>query len=277
MSIATQNRYTATFSTLKAQGHTAFMPFALLGWPTVPQCQQLIDSLLASQPAALELGFPFSDPIADGPLLQQAAGEALANGFTTAHAWELVTHARTQAPHLPITLMAYYNLLLAQGIDVFCAQAAEEGADGILVPDLPVELAHELAPHLQRHGLQQVMMVTPLTDEARLQAMLPFAGGFWYVVSRLGVTGVEQRYDEQLANTLQRLKRLSDLPACVGFGISTPQHVQAMGAMGADGAITASAIIQHLRQAGLDEASFTTQQAWVRQYVAEMMTHGKPS
>jgi tryptophan synthase alpha chain len=159
----------------------------------------------------------------------------------------------------------------AQGIDVFCAQAAEEGADGILVPDLPLELAHELAPHLQHHGLQQVMMVTPLTDEARLQAMLPFAGGFWYVVSRLGVTGVELRYDEQLATTLQRLKTMSDLPACVGFGISTPQHVQAMGALGADGAITASAIIQHLRQAGLYEASFTAQQAWVSQYVSEMV------
>ncbi|MBK8189339.1 MAG: tryptophan synthase subunit alpha [Vampirovibrionales bacterium] len=245
---ATTDRYAHRFGQLAQEGRAAFIPFTLLGWPTVETSRQILEALMAGGADALELGLPFSDPMADGPVLQQAATEALAAGARVDDAFALIAEVRAQDKQVPIGLMAYYNMILARGADRFCADAAAAGVDAILVPDLPPETAGELAPAINAHGLSLAFIVSPLTDDARLDALLPMAGGFLYIVSRLGVTGVEARYDTALQALAQRVKAKSSLPACIGFGISTPADVRQMTALGADGVITGSAVIQRARE-----------------------------
>ncbi len=233
------NRYAARF----ADGKKAFMPFTLLGWPNADASLGIVRTLIESGATALELGIPFSDPVADGPIIQAAAKEALDNGFTVDQGIELLKQIRALDSEIPIGLLVYYNLVLARGIERFFADMADAGVDGVLIADLPPEQAEEVAPFARKYGLQLIFIVSPLTSDERLKLILKYAGGFHYVVSRLGITGVEERYDTALAELIARLKTKSDLPVLVGFGISKPEHVQKMIALGADGAITGSAII----------------------------------
>lgn len=267
---ATPDRYARRFAQLAQQGRGAFIPFTLLGWPTRAMSEQILSALMAGGADALELGLPFSDPMADGPILQQAACEALAAGAQVDEAFALIARARARDAAIPIGLMVYYNMVLARGIERFCADAARAGVDALLVADLPPETAREVLPAALAHGLALAFIVSPLTGAARLDALLTMAGGFLYVVSRLGVTGVEACYDEELAALLARVKAASPLPACVGFGISQPAHVARMMALGADGAIAGSSVIQRVRQALADPARAEHWQADLTAYVAAM-------
>lgn len=240
----TENRYHAKFSQLNAQGQKIFMPFTLLGWPSVEQSFQIVQTMIDAGVSALELGFPFSDPVADGPIIQAAGQEALANGFTTQDAFNLLERIRAYNDDIPIGLLIYYNLILAQGIDAFFQKLGTLGVDGVLIPDLPPESAAEVAEIAQKNGLQLIFIISPLTNMARLSTINQYAGGFHYVVSRLGITGVDERTDKDLASLIQTLKQASTLPVCVGFGISSPHHAQEVLALGADGVITGSKIVQ---------------------------------
>jgi tryptophan synthase alpha chain len=245
---ATPSRFASRFAQLKAQGKGAFIPFTLLGWPTVAASKAILDCLIDAEPAALELGLPFSDPIADGPVIQQAVGETLSNGFSMEQGFELIAHARQRHATLPIGLLVYYNTLFSQGPQQFFKRLAAVGADALLIADLPPECAHEVAQAAKDSGIELIFIVSPLTKAERLHQLLPLAGAFHYVVSRLGITGVEARYDEDLKALLDTLAQHSTLPKCVGFGISTPTQAQAMLAMGADGVITGSRILQLVRE-----------------------------
>jgi tryptophan synthase alpha chain len=196
---------------------------------------------------ALELGLAFSDPMADGPVIQQAATEVLERGFDVDAALALLAKVRERHPEIPIGLLVYYNLVLARGIDTFFKDIAEAGADGVLIADLPVELIDEVLPAARAHGVHLIGMVSPVTNAVRLEKILQSAGGFLYVVSRLGITGTEERYAQSLSELLQRIQTQSNLPACVGFGISQPKHVRQMIGLGAQGVIVGSAIIQQVR------------------------------
>jgi tryptophan synthase alpha chain len=243
-------RYAPRFNDLKAQGQQGFIPFSLLGWPTVEDCKTLLKVLVDSQPAALELGIPFSDPVADGPTIQHAMTQALDHGMTVDTAFDLIRYARSLDDELPIGLLVYYNLILARGSEAFIAECAAAGVDGLLVPDLPPELAQELHPLTQQYGLDLIFIVSPLTDPDRLAELLPKAGGFLYVVSRLGITGATASYDSQLAQLMAGIKTQTDLPLYVGFGISTPEQARQMVQAGADGYITASAMIDQINHYG---------------------------
>ena len=244
------NRYEKVFSALKSSGTKGFIPFTLLGWPTMAQSKQIVEQLVAAKPAALELGFPFSDPVADGSTIQQAVSETLATGFKIPQAFELVAYARTLDADIPIGLLVYYNTVLAQGLEHFFSQAKQAGVDAVLIADLPPEMAEEVKPVADAVGIALVFIVSPLTKPDRLTQLAKVAGAFFYVVSRLGITGSQAVYDENLPTLMAMLREHSTLPLYVGFGISTPEQAKTMINLGADGYITGSKIIELVREQG---------------------------
>jgi tryptophan synthase alpha chain len=243
-------RYAQAFERLKANNEKGFIPFTLLGWKDIDSCKAILKQLVECKPAALELGLPFSDPVADGSTIQQAVTETLATGFKIPQAFELVAYARSLDADVPIGLLVYYNTVLAQGIERFFAQAKQAGADAVLIADLPPEMAYEVKPFADLAGIELVFIVSPLTKPERVQQLATVAGAFFYVVSRLGITGSHATYDEKLPATLQMLRSVSNLPLYVGFGISTPQQAQTMIELGVDGFITGSRIIELVKQGG---------------------------
>ncbi len=261
----TQNRYQQTFAQLKASGRKAFIPFTILGWPNRETSRAIIQAMIDGGASALELGIAFSDPAADGPVIQQADTETLATGFKVDDALDLLREIRRDNPGIPIGLLVYYNLVLARGAEAFLQAVVEVGVDGVLIADLPPESAEEVLPAARQAGVQLIFIVSPLTSDVRLVQIAQMAGGFLYVVSRLGITGVEERYDDTLKTLLTRIHQQSDLPACVGFGISKPEHVQQMADLGADGVIVGSRIITLVR-----EKLQTDLAGAIRTYVQEM-------
>ncbi len=245
----TLNRYDRRFATLRETGQKAFIPFTMLGWPDRDRCLETIRVMIESGASALELGMAFSDPIADGPIIQRATFETLASGFKVKDAFALIEEVRKLDAEIPIGLLVYFNTVLAKGIDGFYQQAAQAGVDGVLIADLTPEMAPQVAETALKNGIAPIFIISPLTSPERLQIITEHAGGFLYVVSRLGITGTEQRFDQALQNLLATTRQHTPIPLCVGFGISTPEHARRMLEFGADGVITGSKIIQLIQEA----------------------------
>src|SRR5262249_29180246 len=193
------------------------------------------------------LGVAFSEPVADGPEIQRAVNETLAGGFTCDSALALIAEIRRQHTEIPIGLLVYYNVILKRGVKRFYADAQHTGVDSILYADLPVEAFDEVAAAAEEFRIAPIFIASPLTSDDRLQQIARHARGYVYVVSRLGITGVEERYDADLQNLLSRLRQQTELPLFVGFGVSTPQQAQKIVALGADGVITGSQVIKLAR------------------------------
>ncbi len=244
---APPDRYSQLCARLKAEGRQAFVPFTVLGWPNKEDSHTLINSLIESGADALELGVAFSEPVADGPEIQKAVNETLATGFTCDDAFDLIAAVRKQHQAIPIGLLVYYNVVLKRGVRNFHAAAHQAGVDSILIADLPVESADEVSAAAGEFHIAPIFIVSSLTREERLAAIASKARGYIYVVSRLGITGVEERYDADLQNLLLRLRRQTKLPLFVGFGVSTPEQARRIVALGADGVITGSRVIQLAR------------------------------
>jgi tryptophan synthase alpha chain len=242
------SRYAKKFAELQEQNRKAFIPFTLLGWPNADKSFEIIESMIAGGATMLELGLAFSDPAADGPIIQQAGVETLESGFTVDDALKLLRRVRDKYPDIPMGLLVYYNMVLARGPEQFFKDFANAGLDAVLIADLPPEMAHEVAKPAQDAGIDLIFIVSPLTSNDRLKKIGEQAGAFLYVVSRLGITGTEARYDDELQDLLKRIKSICKLPACVGFGISTPEQATNMVALGADGVITGSKVIQLLKE-----------------------------
>lgn len=233
-----------TLHTLKKESKTGYLPYVMLGYPNQKGCLEVSKTLLENGAAGLELGLPFSDPVADGPVIEAAGQEALKNGFKIEDALELITSIRSLAGDRPLTLMAYYNMVQVHGVDDFIQKFAKAGIDGLLVPDISVEAINELAPACKIHNIACIMLASPLTDEARLAKIAPYAEGFLYVVTRLGVTGTFENYSTELEGLFNRIQKYIDLPTYAGFGVSTPEQAQHMIQAGADGVITGSQIVK---------------------------------
>lgn len=242
------NRYARMFSRLGEDTSKAFIPFTILGWPNRDASLQMIKTMINSGAHALELGLAFSDPMADGVIIQEADKETLASGFKVKDALALLKDIRRYHEDIPIGLLVYYNMVLARGIDRFFQELGEAGVDGVLIADLPVENMQEVAEAAKANHIQLICIVSPLTTNERLQKINQYAGGFLYVVSRLGITGVEENFDASLHDLMTRLKSQTQLPLCVGFGISKPEHAQQMINAGADGVIIGSRIIQMVKE-----------------------------
>ncbi len=246
------SRIATRFLTLRAERRGALIPFIEAFDPDPVTSMALLRGLPGAGADLIEIGMAFTDPMADGPTIQAAGRRALKAGVNLARTLEMVREFRAADEATPIVLMGYLNPILTYGPERFCADAALSGVDGLIVVDLPPEEAALLTPHAASHRLDMIRLVAPTTDDARLDVVLRGSSGFVYYVSIAGITGTGTATEEHLAATIPRIRRRTDLPIAVGFGIRTP--AQAATAVGiADAAVVASALIDTLA-ASLDEA-----------------------
>ena len=231
---------------LAFQHRPAFMPYFPLGFPTPEISVDVIEALAKNGADLIEVGLPFSDPLADGPVIQRATQIALQNGMTVARALRAVADLHARAVAIPLVLMGYYNPLLAYGLLRLALDAADAGADGFIVPDLPPEESAEFEAALGDMPL--IRMLAPTTPTNRVPAITQKARGFLYLVSLTGVTGARNALPEGLPEFIARVREHTDLPLCVGFGISTPEQGRTVGRI-ADGIIVGSACVKAVGEA----------------------------
>jgi tryptophan synthase alpha chain len=236
-----------TFARLAGEGRKAFVAFVMAGDPDYETSLALVRGLPAAGVDVIELGMPFTDPMADGPAIQRAGQRALSAGQTMDRTLALVRAFREGDATTPIVLMGYYNPIYARGVARFLAEAREAGIDGLIVVDLPPEEDAELCLPAREAGIDFVRLATPTTDERRLPAVLANSSGFVYYVSITGITGAAEADAGAVAPEVARIKAATPLPVCVGFGIRTPSGAQAIAGI-ADGAVVGSAIVDRIGQ-----------------------------
>ncbi|MDP2974443.1 MAG: tryptophan synthase subunit alpha [Candidatus Diapherotrites archaeon] len=242
------SRFGVRFRELKARKEGAFIPFVVLGDPNAETSFKIVKTLINSGADALELGFAFSDPIADGKTIQAADQRALAKGINTDKCFALIKKIRAYDKEIPISLLIYYNLIMQRGIDKFYADAKKAGVDAVLAADCPLEEAKPLLQAARKHKIEQVFIVSPVTTKKRMQRILRNCSGYVYIVSLLGVTGARQQLQKRTIQLIKRTRHSTKLPLCVGFGISKPGHVKQVLAAGAQGAIVGSAVVDLIKR-----------------------------
>jgi tryptophan synthase alpha chain len=236
------SRLAACLHDLTSRGEKGLIAYLMAGDPSPDATPLLVEAVACAGADIVELGIPFSDPLADGPVIQAAGQRALRSGTTVAGVLSLVARVRERTP-VPLVLMTYYNPMLRYGPDRFVADAARAGADGLIVPDLPVEEAGGLRDLADAADLALVPLVAPTTPEERIKAIAACARGFIYCVSLTGVTGVRDRLSPEVAEFTARVRRHTTLPVALGFGISKPEHVAAVAPL-VDAVVVGSALVK---------------------------------
>jgi tryptophan synthase alpha chain len=235
------SRISARFAALKHEGRGAFIPFVEAWDPDAATSAALLRGMPGAGADLIEIGIPFTDPMADGPIVQAAGKRALASGVKVRHVLTMVRDFRRDDDATPIILMGYLNPILSYGTERFCADAAAAGVDGLIMVDLPTEEADMLVPHATAHGIDIVRLVAPTTDDKRLPLVLGGSSGFIYYVSITGITGTRSTTAEHLAEAIPRIRKASDLPIAVGFGVRSPAQA-AEAVRVADAAVVGSAL-----------------------------------
>jgi tryptophan synthase alpha chain len=243
------SRIEKRFAALKAENRAALVSFITAWDPDQKTSQAVLNGLPKAGADIIELGMPFTDPMADGPAIQLAAGRALKAGGSLRHTLEMVAEFRKTDGDTPIILMGYYNPIHAWGPEKFAQDAAQAGVDGLIIVDLPPEEADELVPHLRTNGIDFIVLTTPTSDDARLPKILANASGFVYYVSIAGITGTGSATGAAIEEAVTRIRRHTDLPVCVGFGIKTPDQAAQVARL-AEGVVVGSAIVQVLAETG---------------------------
>ena len=244
----TTARIDARFAALKAEGRGAFVAYVMAGDPDLATANKILAGLPAAGADLIELGFPFSDPMAEGPPIQRAAQRALAAGMTMAGTLDMVRGFRVGDQTTPIILMGYLNLLVTWGFTAFARDAAEAGVDGMIIVDCPPEEAGPLADALDAAGVSLIRLATPTSDDERLKTIVRRTSGFVYYVSVAGVTGVKEADADVVAPHVARVRRASGLPVAVGFGIRTPERAAASARV-ADAAVVGSVLVDEIAEA----------------------------
>jgi len=257
------SRVSETFARSRSQGRAALVTFVTGGDPSPAGTGAILDALVEGGADVIELGMPFTDPMADGPAIQRANLRSLASGTTTADLLAIVRDFRARHPSVPLILMGYANPMVRRGADWFAKAAHDAGVDGVICVDLPPEEDDVLGPALRAVGLDFIRLATPTTDEARLPAVLDGASGFLYYISVAGITGLQQAAQDSIETAVAKLKAATDIPVVVGFGVRTPEQAAAIGRV-ADGVVVGSAIVDLVGEHGLDAAKP------VRDYVASL-------
>jgi len=240
--MTTTGRLAATFAALRERGERAFVPYFSAGDPSLAVTGKLVQEAARRGADIVELGVPFSDPLADGPVIQRATQRALAAGVTLPRVLELTRELRAETS-VPLVLLTYYNPLLAFGLKAFCLTAVECGVDGVIVADLPPEESEPLRTLAESADLDLIHLVAPTSTPDRMRTIARVSRGFLYMVSLTGVTGARAELPAELSQHLRTLRGITTKPICVGFGISTPAQAEAVGRV-ADGVIVGSAIVQ---------------------------------
>ena len=240
------SRLDETFARLRARGERALVAYLMAGDPSLDATRRLVVEAERRGADVIELGVPFSDPLADGPVIQRAGIRALAGGTSLPRILEMVATLRAEV-RVPIALMTYYNPVLAFGLKSFARTAADAGADGVLVPDLPWEESEPLRAEAEPAGLDVIQFVAPTSTPVRVKTIARLARGFIYLVSLTGVTGERRELPKDLDAQIRTLRLLTTKPVCVGFGVSTPDQVAAVAAA-ADGVAVGSAIVRKIEE-----------------------------
>ncbi len=241
------NRIDATFDKLRSEGRAAFIPFVTAGDPSLTATEQIILAAEKAGADIIELGFPFSDPVADGPTIQASYTRALAGGQRTEDVFRMVESVR-RSSEMPIVAMISYSLVYRMGFGRFLERACEAGLDGATIPDLPVEEMEELQGAAGERGFHLICFVTPATTDRRRLMVVRLARGFIYYISVRGITGARESLAPDLVENLEKLKSLTPVPVAVGFGISKPAHAEGVARV-ADGVIVGSALIRLIHEA----------------------------
>jgi tryptophan synthase alpha chain len=247
------------------QNMPILMPYFPLGYPDLDTSIDVIEALAKNGADLIEVGLSFSDPLADGPVIQQATQMALEKGITIRKSLEAVRELRSRGVEIPLVLMGYYNPMLAYGLEKFASDAAYAGADGFIVPDLPMEEAEEIKSIIGADGrtpLHLIQMLAPTTPDERMERIARTAQGFIYLVSVTGVTGERTSISEGLKDLISRVREHTSVPVCVGFGIGTPEQARQVGAL-ADGVIVGSACVKAI---GGSETPVETAKKFARSY-----------
>ena len=252
------DRLANRFARCKAQGRAALITFVTAGDPDVAASAAILDALVAGGADIIELGMPFTDPMADGPAIELANLRSLGSGTKTKHIFQIAADFRARHPETPLILMGYANPMLVRGADWFADQCKTAGVDGVICVDIPPEEDAEIGPALRDAGVHLVRLATPTTDAARLPAVLKGASGFLYHVSVAGITGKQQAAQTNIELAVAKLKAATDLPIAVGFGVRTPDQAAAIGRI-ADGVVVGSAIVDIVGSHGDAAAPFVEQ------------------
>ena len=247
-------RITARFHKLRESGEMGLIPYLTAGDPSLAATESFVLSLAAAGADVIELGVPFSDPVADGPTIERAIERSLAAGTTLRRVLDLVRSLRAKTD-VPLMLFSYYNPVLQMGLDHFAQQAAAAGADGALITDLTPEESADYRAAMAKHGLDTIFLAAPTSTDERLARIAEVSSGFLYVISRTGVTGAKDTLPEDLPSLIRRVRRATQLPIAVGFGVSLPGHVSLLGGL-ADAAVVGSALVDEIERAdSIDAAS----------------------
>lgn len=251
--MASETRIVRQFQNLERRGELGIVAYITAGDPTLSATRDFVLALAEAGSDVVELGVPFSDPLADGPTIQRASERALKSGTTLAGVIALVRQIR-ESSQVPLVLFSYFNPILQMGLEKFAAAAAEAGADGVLVTDLTPEESAEYRPILQAHHLDTIFLAAPTSTDERLVKIAACSSGFLYLISRTGVTGAKDALPDDLPALLRRARRFTQLPIAVGFGISLPGHVSVLGGL-ADAAVVGSALVAEIEKAASPEAA----------------------
>mmetsp|Transcript_8607 Transcript_8607/g.24742 ORF Transcript_8607/g.24742 Transcript_8607/m.24742 type:complete len:308 (+) Transcript_8607:428-1351(+) len=250
-----------TMNALKAEGKKALIPFLMAGDPNLETTAKALKILDSEGADVLELGVPYSDPLADGPTIQAAATRALLDQATTLDKVLDMLRGVKDEISAPVVLFCYYNPIMRRGLERFCQQAKAAGASGLLVPDIPLEETLEIKRVAREHGIELVLLATPTTKLERMKMIAEASSGFVYLVSVTGVTGVRTKVADRVADLVAQLKSVTDKPVAVGFGVSTAEDARRIVEMGGDGVICGSALVKALGEAGSPEEGLQTMTA----------------
>jgi tryptophan synthase alpha chain len=257
-----------TFSQLRDRRQIALMPFIAAGFPDLASTAAVLPALQAGGASMIEIGFPFSDPTADGPTIQAAFTDALAKGIRIADTFRTVAAAR-KSVSIPFVAMLSYSIVFRYGVERFVTDARSAGFDGLILPDLPPPEAQRVCEVIRAGGLDTILLIAPTTTDQRRKEILDLCSGFAYYLSVSGITGERDRLPEEVTANVRALRELSDTPICVGFGIHRPEQVAQLAGI-ADGAIVGSAFVKRMRDAAPGGAAAVAQAA--EQYCRELLS-----
>lgn len=235
------SRIAERFASLRVRHEGALVVFVTAGDPTPSLSEKVVLTIAEAGADVIEIGIPFSDPLADGPTIQASTFRALQQGMTPIRTLEMVARVRQQSD-VPLVVMTYFNPVWQMGVERFAREASEAGVDGVIMTDMPPDEAGEWHPVAHRYGLDTIFLVAPTSTAERMKRVAQMSSGFVYCVSRTGVTGAREHLPEEVPQMLQAMRHITDLPLCVGFGIARPEHVRAVCHL-ADGAVVGSAVV----------------------------------
>jgi tryptophan synthase alpha chain len=260
--MSNSSRISRRFADLRRDGELGLIAYITAGDPSLAATEQFVLALANAGADVIELGVPFSDPVADGPVIQRASQRALRGGTTLAGVLGLVKSLRTKTD-VPLVLFSYFNPILQMGLGAFGEAAKAAGADGVLITDLTPEEAGEYRAVMSTCGLDTIFLAAPTSTDERIALIAKCSSGFLYVISRTGVTGAKDQLADELPTLARRVRRFTDLPVAIGFGISLPEHVAVLGGL-ADAAVVGSALVDEIERAGTVEAGAEALAARVR-------------